>query len=144
MQRNHPDGEHQPNRDPAPALQNTQADSHARGDEHHTKERNPEDVPGDPAGEQRGDEADADEVIDAEDNHRDGNDGAAGDGERLWRGCRTGQQKRDAGERQRLKDHGAQAHVVGRSNVFREDVDECPEDVSDAERVSGHAPPALR
>ena len=61
----------------------------------------------------------------------------------LWRGCRTGQQKRDAGERQRLKDHGAQAHVAGRSDVIREDVDECPEDVGDAEGVSGHAQPAL-
>src|SRR5208282_3221116 len=143
VQRNHPDGEHRPDRDPSPASETgADADRHAARDEYDAEERNPGLVHGDPAGNERADEFDADKVIDTEDDHGDGDHDAAGDGKTFRSGGWTGQQQRNAGERQRLEDHGTKAHVAGRSYVIRKHMDERPEDVSGAKRVSGRAHPA--
>src|SRR5579863_2560636 len=78
VQRDHPDCEHRTDCDPAPACDAaTNTDHHAARDEDHAEDRNPGLVPRDPAGNQRADKDDPNKVIDAKDDHGDGDDETA-------------------------------------------------------------------
>lgn len=77
-------------------------DGKARGDEREAGEDDPEVVVGNPVGDQRGDVADVEEVLDAEDDHREGEEDAAGHEGESGAGGEAVEDERGGGEGEAL------------------------------------------